>query len=79
MNFEETKEMITNLHSLAPKNCVKLLVANKIDLEEKREVSKLQGKELASFYGFSFFEVSSLGDRKMVDHVFTEIGRSIDK
>uniref|UniRef100_A0A0N5A484 GTP-binding protein RAD n=1 Tax=Parastrongyloides trichosuri TaxID=131310 RepID=A0A0N5A484_PARTI len=37
-----------------------LLVANKIDLQRKRKVSKLEGKTLAKIYNCSFTETSSL-------------------
>ncbi len=76
MNFIETKDMIMNLHVLAPHNCLKLLIGNKTDIEDKREVTTIEGQELANLYGFSFYEVSSVGDNKKIDQVFTEIGKS---
>ena len=36
-----------------------ILVGNKSDLEEKREVSKEEGQELANQYGIDFFETSA--------------------
>ena len=36
-----------------------ILIGNKSDLEEEREVETEKGKKLAEEYGFSFFETSS--------------------
>ena len=36
-----------------------MLVGNKSDLAEKREVSVEEGQELAKFYGISFLETSA--------------------
>lgn len=38
---------------------MRMLVGNKIDLEEKREVKHLEGKVLASTYSVGFREVSA--------------------
>ena len=59
--------MISSLHSLAPENCIKLLIGNKTDLAEMREVSYLEGQALANKYGFGFYEVSSIADKKQID------------
>ena len=67
--------MISSLHSLAPENCIKLLIGNKTDLAEMREVSYLEGQALANKYGFGFYEVSSIADKKQVYQVFIEIGK----
>lgn len=76
LSFIEAKEMISSLHNLAPHNSIKILIGNKSDLEQHREVTKAEGQALAHSFGFSFFEVSSTGDRKQIDSVFIEIGKS---
>ena len=38
---------------------LKILVGNKSDLEDKRQVTKEEGKELADKNGFLFYEISS--------------------
>jgi len=44
----------------AKENVIRLLVGNKCDLEEKRQVSTEQGKELAKQFGkIMFFETSA--------------------
>ena len=43
----------------ASENVTKVLVANKSDLEEDREVSRAEGEELAASLGVRFFETSA--------------------
>ncbi|CAL8073796.1 unnamed protein product [Orchesella dallaii] len=58
-SFEDIEywyEFVKN-HSLH--DCVKILVGNKTDLEEKREVPKADAKKLAQKVGIPFFETSA--------------------
>ena len=50
-----------------------LLVGNKYDLEDERQVSRDQGERLAREWGCSFFEASA----KTVDEVFLDIAHQI--
>ena len=43
----------------AQSDVIRVLVGNKSDLTEKREVSTEEGQELAKFYGISFLETSA--------------------
>lgn len=38
---------------------IRVLVGNKSDMSEKREVSTEEGQELANFYGIGFLETSA--------------------
>ena len=46
-----------------------ILVGNKSDLEEKREITEEEGKNKAESFGFSFLETSSLNGNK-IDEAF---------
>ena len=49
----------STLIRFAQSDVIKVLVGNKSDLTEKREVSSEEGQELAKFYGISFLETSA--------------------
>lgn len=61
---------------LGPKGVKIVLVGNKADLEEKREVSFEQGRDLAKDFGIAFFETSAKTGRD-VDEVFKRVGEDI--
>ena len=54
-----------------------LLVANKVDLENQREVPTVEGMALAQIWGCSFVE-SSAKHRTNVNEVFAEIVREMN-
>ncbi|XP_027147546.1 ras-related protein Rap-2a isoform X3 [Larimichthys crocea] len=55
-----------------------VLVGNKVDLEEEREVSPSEGQALAEDWGCPFMETSAKS-KTMVDELFAEIVRQIDR
>lgn len=54
----------------------KILVANKIDLEEMREVGREEGEELARKFGVPFLEVSAK-EGTNIENIFSVLGRKI--
>ncbi|KAK7879111.1 hypothetical protein WMY93_034108, partial [Mugilogobius chulae] len=54
-----------------------VLVGNKVDLEEEREVSLSEGQALAEDWGCPFMETSAKS-KTMVDELFSEIVRQMD-
>uniref|UniRef100_A0AAQ4QZ40 small monomeric GTPase n=1 Tax=Gasterosteus aculeatus aculeatus TaxID=481459 RepID=A0AAQ4QZ40_GASAC len=54
-----------------------VLVGNKVDLEEEREVSPGEGQALAEDWGCPFMETSAKS-KTMVDELFAEIVRQMD-
>ena len=42
-----------------------MLIGNKCDLEDQREISKEQGEEKAKSFGFSFLETSALSGENL--------------
>ena len=53
-SFENVKNWINSLDDNTKKDIPRILVSNKIDLVEDREVSVEEGQTLASDYGLNF-------------------------
>ena len=60
----------------AADNISRILVGNKCDLEDKRDVSKEQGEEMAEHYGIRFLETSAKVSNN-VEQAFTLMTREI--
>jgi Ras-related protein Rab-1A len=58
-SFNKINEWLIEVEKNAPNNVYKILVGNKCDLEEQRQVSYDQGKEFADTYGMKFIETSA--------------------
>lgn len=60
----------------AADNISRILIGNKCDLEDKRDVSKEQGEEMAEHYGVRFLETSAKVSNN-VEQAFTLMTREI--
>ena len=58
-SFNKLGEWLIEVEKNAPSKVYKILVGNKADLSEKRQVSYDQGKEFADTYGMKFIETSA--------------------
>ena len=59
LTFDSIPEWIESINNIKDKDFPIILVGNKCDLENKREVPTEDGENLAKKYGISFFEVSN--------------------
>lgn len=67
LSFEEIESYyISNINEKCKENIPVLILGNKKDLEEKREIEFEQGEELASKYNYIFNEISSYE----IDNIF---------
>ena len=72
-DFESVRNWVDSINAHAGLSAARVLVGNKIDLEEDRVVTKMQAEELAAQYGFSYFEVSAkanIGLADAMEHIF---------
>lgn len=58
-SFEEVRNWLDEVDRSGSETVVKLLIGNKSDLEEKREVQTEEGRELANTLGINFVETSA--------------------
>lgn len=66
-SFENLNSWLIEIEKNATKNVFKVLIGNKCDLEEKRQVSTKEGEEFALSNGMKFLETSAKTDSKVKD------------
>ena len=76
--FDNIKSWVDDCKKLRPKAVLMILVGNKTDLEDKREVSYEEGSIYAQKNGMLFFECSAKTGQN-IDKIFNESTREIDK
>ena len=74
--FNNVKNWVNQIKSEVDERVTIILVANKIDDEENREVSKEEGEEIASKLGLSFFECSAKSGVN-INYTFNELVKTI--
>lgn len=70
-SFENIKNWIRNIEENASADVEKMLLGNKCELEEKRQVSRERGEQLAVEYGIKFIETSAKASIRVEDAFFT--------
>ena len=58
-SFDHLNSWLIEIEKNGNKNVYKLLIGNKADLEDKRNIKKEEGQEFASINGMEFFETSA--------------------
>jgi len=76
--FDNVKKWMDDINKQCAKNIDVFLVANKIDLERYRVVSKEEGEELAKKYKISYFECSAKTGEN-IENLYFNIATIISK
>ena len=75
-SFEHLNSWLIEIEKNGNKNVYKLLIGNKSDLDESREIKKEEGEEFASVNGMEFFETSAK-TAYQVQEAFVQLTRDI--
>nr|XP_061826341.1 ras-related protein Rab-8B-like isoform X2 [Nerophis lumbriciformis] len=75
-SFENIKNWIRNIEEHASSDVEKMVLGNKCDMADRRQVSKDRGEKLAIDYGVKFFETSAKTSLN-VEEAFYSMGRDI--
>ncbi|KAF4518976.1 hypothetical protein B566_EDAN007764 [Ephemera danica] len=70
-SFENIKNWIRNIEENAAADVEKMLLGNKCELTEKRQVSRERGEQLAVEYGIKFLETSAKASINVEEAFFT--------
>ena len=76
--FDNIKSWVEDCKKLSPKTVLMILVGNKIDLEDKREVTYDEGSIFAQKNGMIFFECSAKTG-KNIEQIFMESTKEVAK
>ena len=68
-SFEHIKNWMIDIDKFGKQGVLKVLIGNKIDMEDKRKITKEAGESMANKYGIKFFEVSAK-DNINIDELF---------
>ena len=74
--FEHVKNWMIDIDKFAKAGVLRLLIGNKIDLNDNRQVTKEAGETLANKYGVNFFEVSAK-DNININELFFETAKTL--
>ena len=84
-SFESIDRWISDLTNAADKKVTIILIGNKSDLEEKREVSLEEGEMKAKGYNIAFMEISALNGKnieiafnKLVEEVYNNFHKEFE-
>ena len=81
-SFKSVDKWVNDLIAAGDKKMIILVIGNKCDLEEKREVTKEQGESKARFLEVAFMETSALSGEnldKAFEMMMNEIYKKIDE
>ncbi len=81
-SFKSVDKWVNDLIAAGDKKMIILVIGNKCDLEEKREVTKEQGENKARFLEVAFMETSALSGEnldKAFEMMMNEIYKKIDE
>lgn len=70
-SFDNIRKWISNVDENTSDDVEKILLGNKCDESDKRQVSKDSGEQLATMYGIKFMEVSGKANINVEDAFFT--------
>ena len=77
-SFQNIRDWIQDIREEVSQKAIIFLIGNKIDLVDKRKISKEKGIELAEEYKLPFFEASAKSGEK-VDEVFKALYKKISE
>ena len=73
-SFENVTTWVECVDKFAKSNVLRILVGNKTDLEDKRVISKEEGKKLAEENGLKFYEISAKTMNRLVE-MFEDVAK----
>jgi len=76
-SFDSIRNWIRNIEEHASSDVERMLIGNKCDLNDKRQVSKERGEKLAMEYGMKCMETSAKLNIENIENAFFTLARDI--
>ncbi|XP_072896306.1 ras-related protein Rab-15 isoform X2 [Hemitrygon akajei] len=76
-SFQHIMKWASDVDEYAPEGVQKILIANKADDEQKRQVGVKQGQKLAKEYGMDFFETSACTNYNIKEKLTAAVFRTL--
>ncbi len=77
-SFKDVQNWLDECDKFAKDNAIKILIGNKCDLAQDRQVSYEEGKNFADSLGMNFIETSAKEDSR-VEVAFTDLTKQMKK
>ena len=68
-SYENLHNWINSIHEHADEKIIKYLIANKIDMNEERKVTKEEGQKMANQYNMKYFETSAKTNTNITESI----------
>ena len=78
-SFDSIPEILKDIKGEKGNDFPMILIGNKIDLEQDREIKKEEGKDLASKNGIEFFEISNKEGINVQEAGFSIVNKILEK
>jgi len=75
-SFNSVQNWVNQIQQSADAQVSRILIGNKCDMEDERQVSRQDGEQLAAMLGIQFFETSAKDDLN-VEEAFVTIAREV--
>ena len=76
ISFEHIKNWMIDIDKFAKQDVLRVLIGNKIDLENERKITKEAGISMANKFGIKFFEVSAKNNIN-IDELFLDTAKCL--
>ena len=77
-SFDDVETWLTDVRTLSCTNCYIILVGNKADIEDKREITAEEAREFAEKHGLEYLETSAATGQN-IENTFTRLAVAVSE
>ena len=76
-SYNQLKFIVESIKGVPSKECIKVIIGNKCDLKNLRQITSSDGEKVAKANNVLFYEVSALKDGKKIREIVIEVAKSL--